>query len=266
MGPSVGTGLLERPHGEERLLLREFSHRINNELASAISVISVAAARSANEEVKAALAAVQERLQNYAQVHHALQMPEHSTYIDAAAYLRQLCRAISRSKLDGRGITLLLVEHPFQMDSDRCWRLGLIVSELVTNAARHAFHSGGGVIRIELLPSKTCVECRISDNGSGEADISPGRGLEIVQALAKSLDGSIVHRFGPQGAASVLSFPVSSRSDCLNDAQAAHWPSLNARNSRAGAAAFQQGPNMNKREGSANGATVLKFCFAGNSP
>jgi hypothetical protein len=85
----------------------------------------------------------------------------------------------------------------------------LIVSELVTNAARHAFHNGGGVIRVGLLPSKTCVECRISDNGSGEENISPGRGLQIVHSLTKSLDGSIVHRFGPQGVASLLSFPVS---------------------------------------------------------
>jgi two-component sensor histidine kinase len=250
MSPSIGTGLSERSHGEERLLLREFSHRINNELASAIGVISLAAARSANEEVKAALAAVQDRLQNYAQVHHALQMPEHSLCVDVAAYLRQLCRAISRSKLDSRGITLVLVERPFQMDSDRCWRLGLIVSDLVTNAARHAFHNGGGVIRVELLPSKTCVECRISDNGSGEANISPGRGLKIVQSLTKSLDGSIVHRFGPQGAASLLSFPVSSRSDCLRRAQAAQWSWLyGCGHSRASAAGFQQESNMHKGGG-----------------
>jgi len=38
--------------------------------------------------VKAVLAAVTDRLHNYARVHYALQMPEHSTYIDAAVYLR----------------------------------------------------------------------------------------------------------------------------------------------------------------------------------
>jgi hypothetical protein len=58
-----------------RLLFREFSHRINNEFASAIGVISVAA-RSVNNEAKVALAAVQDRLQTYALVHHALRMPE----------------------------------------------------------------------------------------------------------------------------------------------------------------------------------------------
>jgi RNA polymerase sigma factor (sigma-70 family) len=40
---------------EEGLLLREFSHRINNEFASAIGTIAVAAKRSGNREVKSTL-------------------------------------------------------------------------------------------------------------------------------------------------------------------------------------------------------------------
>ena len=190
------------------LLLREFSHRINNEFSSAIGAISTAAVRSANGEAKAALAAVQDQLQNYAQVHHALQMPEHSSRIDAAVYLRRLCRAISRSKLDRKGIELRLAERSFRMNTDRCWRLGLIVSELITNAERHAFRKRGGWIGVDLLPSATFVECRISDNGASEGTIYPGRGLRIVEALASSLGGTIKQDFGPQGATALLIFPT----------------------------------------------------------
>jgi two-component sensor histidine kinase len=193
---------------EARLLLREYSHRINNELASAIGMISVAAARSANDQAKAALNAVQDQLQNYAQVHHALQMPEHSTSIDAGAYIRQLCRAISRSKLDSKGIKLVLVESAFQMNSERCWRLGLIMSELITNAARHAFKDCGGVIRAELLPSSSFIECRVTDNGRPAANIRPGHGSKIIAALASSLGGAIEQHFGPQGTTSVLIIPA----------------------------------------------------------
>jgi two-component sensor histidine kinase len=198
----------ERSSAEARLLLNEFGHRLNNELASAISVISLAAARSTHDEVKVALTAVQRRLQSYADVHHALQMPEHSTCIDAAAYLRQLCRAISRSKLESSGIELVLVEQRFQMSSERCWRLGLIISELVTNAARHAFRASGGVIRVELLPSRTVVECRVGDNGAAATNITPGRGLRIIEALVEGLDGRIEQRFSPDGTTSILTFPL----------------------------------------------------------
>ena len=193
---------------EARLLLLEFSHRINNEFASAIGVISIAAARSADDEAKVALAAVRDRLQNYALVHHALQLPKDVSCIDAAAYLRQLCWAISRSKLERNGIELRFVERTFRMNSERCWRLGLIVSELITNAERHAFRNGGGSIRVELLPSLSFVECRVTDNGTAEAIARPGHGLKIVEALAKSLGGTIDQRFGPHGATAVLIFPA----------------------------------------------------------
>jgi two-component sensor histidine kinase len=198
----------ERSSFEANLLLREFAHRINNEFASAIAMISIAAARSANHEAKVTLAAVQDQLENYALVHHALQMPEHTSCIDAAAYLRQLCQAISRSRLVCRGVELRLLERTFQMTSERCWRLGLIVSELITNAERHAFPSGGGLIRVEVLPSLPLVECRVTDNGTGEANTCPGHGLKIVEALAKSLGGTIDQRFGPHGATAALIFPA----------------------------------------------------------
>ena len=208
MIPLIELTSSERSSSEAHLLLRDFSHRINNEFTSVIGAISVAAARSGNGEAKAALAAVQDLLQNHAQVHHALQFPEHSGCIDGAEYIRRLCRAISRSRLDSKGIELRLVERPFQINSERCWRLGLIVSELVTNAERHAFGNGGSLIRVELLPSTSVVECRVTDNGASKMNIYPGRGLKIVEALARSLGGAIDQTFGPQGAAAVLIFPT----------------------------------------------------------
>jgi two-component sensor histidine kinase len=212
--PSLSSELVEisssdRFSSEERLLLHELSHRINNEFASAVSLISLAAARSANDEVRRTLDAVQDQLQRYARVHHLMQMPEHGICIDASVYLQQLCRAISRSKLDSRDIELVFVERAFQMSSERCWRLGLILSELITNSARHAFRERAGLIRVELLPSRNFVECRVTDNGVGNEDIRRGRGLEIVEGLTRSLQGSIDQHFGPQGATSILIIPLS---------------------------------------------------------
>jgi two-component sensor histidine kinase len=193
---------------EARLLLRELSHRINNEFTSAIGMISVAAGRSGSVEAKATLSAVQDQLYNYARVHHALRMPENNSRVDAAAYLRQLCRAICSAKLTAKGIKLLLVERKFKMDSERCWRLGLIVSELITNSARHGFSDKGGFIRVELLPSTSIIECRVTDNGAAAQSIRPGDGTKIVASLANSLGGAITQQFGPQGSTAMLVFPA----------------------------------------------------------
>jgi two-component sensor histidine kinase len=210
IGMPSGTAPLA-PFAEARLLLREFTHRINNDFAAAVSVISLAAARSGSDEVKAVLSVVQDRLQSFASVHRALQMPEHGTQIDAASYLRQLCQAISRSKLESRGIRLVLATRPVRMDSEACWRLGMIVSELITNAARHAFGEGGGEIRVELGLSGSFVECVVADDGAAASPICPARGLKIVNALIEGLDGRIEQRSGETGTMWVVSVPIAHR-------------------------------------------------------
>jgi two-component sensor histidine kinase len=192
----------------ERLVLREFSHRVNNELAFAISSLSFAADRCDSSEARDAIVAVQDRLQGFARVHRALQMPDHSTIIDTTAYLHRLCQAISYSKLESMGVHLSLSLCPFHMSSERCWYLGMIIFELITSAAQHAFEQGAGEIELELFPSGMLAECRIVDNGISESDIRREAGLKIVEALARNLHGTIDVEFGPGGFTSVLVFSL----------------------------------------------------------
>jgi two-component sensor histidine kinase len=198
----------EPPISEERLLLRELTHRVKNEFAAAIGIVSLAASRSSNDEVKVALAAVEQRLHNHAEVHRCLEMPSHHAHLDASEHLRRLCQSISRSQLDCRGIELLLVERPLLLDSARCWRLGMIISELITNSARHAFANNGGKIQVDLLPCSAFAKCRVADNGRAPTKVRPGGGFTIVEALVAGLEGTIERNFGPRGTVSVLIFPI----------------------------------------------------------
>ena len=186
---------LKREITLECILLHELIHRINNEFSSLIGAVSRTAARSVNHEVKVALAHIIELLSHYAELHSALQMPERGTHIDAATYLENLCQSISRSKLDDMKIDLVVAASPLQLQSDRCWRLGMIVYELITNAARHAFANGSGQVRVELWRARKFVECRVTDDGSALAYVQRGRGLTIVQELVKGLDGRIYQKF-----------------------------------------------------------------------
>jgi two-component sensor histidine kinase/DNA-binding winged helix-turn-helix (wHTH) protein len=176
--------------------------------------VSLAAARSPNGEVKSALAAVEARLQSYMQVNRCLQMPSQDTVIDASAHLRRLCQSISRSRLDCRGIGLQFAGRPLQMESERCWRLSMVISELITNAARHAFGDGGGKIRVELCQRGPFAKCRVADNGRAPEKIRPGLGFAIVERLIASLDGKINQHFGLEGAVSDMIFPVSACAKC----------------------------------------------------
>jgi two-component sensor histidine kinase len=192
-----------------RLLLRELTHRINNEFASVIQTLSFKVARSSDRDVKAALGGVMEQLHNYARVHHALQMPATDNGVDAPAYLRSLCDSISRSKLKNGNIELVLLDVPFQMSSERCWMMGMIVAELITNAIRHAFGEQGGTIEVECRPSGVFVECRVSDNGSASsAEVRRGSGLKIIEALAQELGASFHFNFGEDGSEAILIIPI----------------------------------------------------------
>jgi hypothetical protein len=64
------------------------------------------------------------------------------------------------------------------------------------------------LIRVELVPSTSFVECRVTDDGTGETNIRPGGGLKIIDGLAGSLGGTIDQHFGPQGSKCVLIFPA----------------------------------------------------------
>jgi two-component sensor histidine kinase len=193
----------------EGLLLRELTHRINNEFASVIQTVSFKVARSSDRNVKEALASVMEQLHDYAKVHHALQMPASNNRVDAPAYLRSLCDSISRSKLKNRNIELVLADVPFQMSSERCWMMGMIVAELITNAMRHAFDEQGGTIEVECKLSGAFVECWVSDNGSASSvEVRHGSGLKIIEALAQELGASFHFKFGEDGSKAVLIIPV----------------------------------------------------------
>ncbi|HEX3863674.1 MAG TPA: sensor histidine kinase [Stellaceae bacterium] len=196
-------------HPGELLLLREMAHRINNELTSTISVVTCTALRSTNREVKVALSEVIEHLHDHARVYRALQIPTADRWIDAGGYLRELCQSISRARLRHRGIELVLIDNPLQLSASQCWRLGLIVAELITNASRHAFANGGGVIRIELKRHGCFAECRVTDDGVGPEKIRPGQGLGIMRQLAEGLDGKFEQCFGKRGAVATVSFPIA---------------------------------------------------------
>jgi two-component sensor histidine kinase len=185
------------------LLLEEMSHRVANEYALAVSSISLAARRSP-PEARAALLAVRDRLHGYADAHRAHLAPI-SQSADLSDYLGQLCLSLVRGHLAERGVALRFIADTIYLPSDACWRVGLIVSELITNALRHGVASPGGMITVELRVSAAGLDCAVRDNG-GAAHVSPaGHGMQIIEGIAKELGGRINRSFARTGCCAVLS-------------------------------------------------------------
>jgi two-component sensor histidine kinase len=207
-------------HAADRSLLfcTEFLHRVKNEYACAISLATILAARSSNEETKAALAQVIDQLHALASAHDALRPPLTTALTDLGANLTQLCRVVTLSRLAQRGIALdLAIADPVLLDAKRCWRAELIVSELITNASRHAFVSQAGRISVAVKTASGQVICRVSDDGSPAATLKRGLGTELVEALAADLDGYVERLHKASGTTVTLCFPqdIAERSAAL---------------------------------------------------
>jgi two-component sensor histidine kinase len=199
---------LANPDGS--LLLRELSHRVKNELTSAICKITAKALLSDSPAVKAALLEVVDLLHQCADVHRALGMPDQGRLTDAARYLQQLCLSITKYRLDRFLIRVLFSVDDLQLEGERCWKLGLIVSELLTNVSRHAqFDDRHPELRVELMLAGNVVKCRVCDNGSIPEPIRRGRGLTIVGELARSLGGRVHTSCTAEGSSFLLAFPLT---------------------------------------------------------
>ena len=201
---------LDRPPvSKERGLLRERGHRVRSEFASAINLVSVAAVRTESPDVKTALNDFVELLH----AHVVLVMPDRDKLVDAAEYLCNLGWAVNSSTLHRIKINLINSADTLPLETERCWLLGLVAKDLVTNAVRHAcfFGTREGKISIELTWEGSFVHCAVSDNGPGMARARPVRGLRIAHNLARSLGGRIGHWFDDEGTSFVVTFPFTER-------------------------------------------------------
>src|ERR1700732_3314374 len=184
--------IVQVPNPAESLLLRELNHRIKNELTCAIYAVSAKAVQSDSVAVKTALLDVVDLLHQWADVHRALHMPDQGRLTDATRYLQQVCFSITKYRLDRLAIRVLFSADNLRLEGERCWKLGLIVSELLTNVARHAqFDARDPELRVELMLVGNIVKCRVSDNGSAPEPVRRGRGLAIIGELAGSLGGRV---------------------------------------------------------------------------
>src|SRR5258705_10957251 len=177
------------------LRLQEMMHGVANEHSCAASMLSLRAAKASSSDARDAISTASDRLQEYAKVHKALQVPMRAARLDLSCYLSELCLALAKSRLEDRDIHLTFVEDAIELEAERCWLVGLIVTELITNAAKHAFGTGGGAIRVELLRSEHHAQCKVIDHGSRTDGLQPGGGTQIPPAPAARLGGSGTLRF-----------------------------------------------------------------------
>ena len=192
---------------EGLLMVQEINHRVGNEYAIAIALLRSEARRTGDRQASRALNSTAERLGRLSRAHQVLQPPAGAAAVNLADYLQDLCAALSLAVLRDRGVALTIRLYDFALPPGCCWRVGLIVAELINNSVRHGFRGGGGHILLEAVRDGADVVCRVADDGCGVAAGKPGRGRRLVESLAADIGGDVTWTFAPGGVTAVLTFP-----------------------------------------------------------
>ena len=154
---------------DEFLLLREMHHRVANTFTILTSVLWREFARSASPELQDSLARCEARVIAFSNLHRSLVVGAANDSVSVQCYIERLCQALSEALLKPLGIRCEVFADTGKLPSNRCQRLGLVITELVTNAAKHAFHGrDDGLVRVELINKIDSWVCIVSDNGVGD--------------------------------------------------------------------------------------------------
>lgn len=197
----------DRELAERDLFLAEFDHRVKNNFTLVAALLDMQRRRAAHTETAEALSSALSRVDSIARAHRHLYRGgvASSGEVDMAVYLEELSAALAEALFLRGAITLDCSCDHAAIPRDRAVSIGLIVNELVTNAAKHAFtgrETGRIEVRFEAIPAGWQLTVR--DDGVGlPADARPrkdgGLGQKLIDGFVRQARGKAKTETGPEG-------------------------------------------------------------------
>jgi two-component sensor histidine kinase len=196
------TGVQENKRVKERLvqdnsvLLQELQYRVANSLQIIASVLMESGRKVQSDEAREHLNDAHNMEMSLATVQNQLSL-SHLGDVALLPYFTQLCESIGASMIaDHKRVTLDVTADESVVSAEVSVSLGLIVTELVINALKHAFpNNRSGKIVVDYQGRGPNWKLTVGDDGvgmpTGGAKAKPGLGTGIVEALAKQLEARI---------------------------------------------------------------------------
>jgi two-component sensor histidine kinase len=181
---------------EKGILLQELQHRVANSLQIIASVLMQSARKTSSDDVRTHLYDAHNRVMSVAAVQKQLAASRLGD-VGLRAYFAELCQSIGASMIrDHNQLSLEVSTDNSVATADVSVSLGLIVTELVINALKHAFPGRRhGKITVGYRSAGSAWTLSVGDDGVGmpkdAASATPGLGTSIVNALAEQLQARV---------------------------------------------------------------------------
>jgi chemotaxis protein methyltransferase CheR len=200
---------LQKVLNQRETLVAEMSHRIANSLQIIASILLMKAQNVDSEETRLHLDDARRRVLSVASVQLQLQASRSSEKVEVGRYLSKLCETLGGSMVaENRPISIKVVAGDDQVSSNDAVSIGLIVTELVLNALKHAFPKSDvtGQIVVGYEVDGPNWKLSVSDDGAGMPDVTPstkraGLGATLIKALAQQLEAQVVIKSDANGTA-----------------------------------------------------------------
>ena len=180
-------------------ILEETRHRVKNHLQMVAALIR---SQSREKDPQETYRVLSRRVESLALLYDDFQRPprvrseEAYDVVSAGAYVSRVASTVGA--LDGRsGIRLNVDTDPVYMPTERAAQIGLITSEILSNALQHAFpDTDEGIVEIRLKEmGEDRFRLTLSDDGVGLGDSgwpdSGGTGARLVRSMVSSIDARL---------------------------------------------------------------------------
>jgi two-component sensor histidine kinase/CheY-like chemotaxis protein len=184
-------------------LLAEMNHRVANSLALVTSLLRLQAGASQNEETRQVLNETQSRIAAIAAMHRSLYTNDNVGIVDMKPYITALVGDLAETVGEPQTRSIAVDVEEIEMSADRAVTVGMIVTELATNALKYAYpEDQHGEIRVIFRRiDEGTARLAVEDDGRGMgADVEvrsgnhrTGLGTRIVRSMAESIGGGIVY-------------------------------------------------------------------------
>lgn len=202
----------ERDRAE--LLLHEVNHRVANSLALVASLARLQANAVQDEAARSALMEMQARIMAVAGIHRRLYTSSDVRIVELGSYLMSLIDELSAAidAVEKKNTVVVHADADIRVPTDKAVSIGVIVTELLTNAYKYAYPAGmRGEIRVILQRiGEDTVSLAVEDDGVGwkgtGAAQGTGLGTRVVTAMAANLQSKVEYDTGVEGTRASLRF------------------------------------------------------------